>query len=160
MGFDNKQYTPEARRDGLVVQQLDDEVLIYDRQRHKAHCLNQTAALIWNRCDGQTTIAALAQALSQRTGTPIEEEVVRMAVEQLARKHLLQAHAAGAPLVAGVSRREMLKRTGIAAAIALPVITSVVAPTAVQAATCISTGGACTTSAQCCSGLCNAGTCA
>ncbi len=38
--------TPLARHEGLVVQKLDGEVLIYDLQRHRAHCLNSTAAAI------------------------------------------------------------------------------------------------------------------
>jgi hypothetical protein len=42
---------PRARRDELVVEELDDETLVYDLERHKARCLNHTAALVW-RCWG------------------------------------------------------------------------------------------------------------
>ena len=40
---------PAAREEGLIIQEMADEVLVYDRERYKAHCLNQTAALVWRR---------------------------------------------------------------------------------------------------------------
>lgn len=36
---------PAVRHEGLIVQELSDEVLIYDLDRDKAHCLNPTADL-------------------------------------------------------------------------------------------------------------------
>jgi len=35
------------------VKQADGEVLIYDLERNKAHCLNNTAARVWQYCDGE-----------------------------------------------------------------------------------------------------------
>ena len=35
---------PIARSNGLVVQEMPDEVLVYDLDSNKAHCLNETAA--------------------------------------------------------------------------------------------------------------------
>ncbi|HKG23128.1 MAG TPA: PqqD family peptide modification chaperone, partial [Blastocatellia bacterium] len=52
--------SPRARRDALVIRRLPEEVLIYDLQRHKAHCLNGSAAIIWNHCDGKTTMKQMA----------------------------------------------------------------------------------------------------
>jgi PII-like signaling protein len=161
MRKEREQLVPEARKEGLVVQQMTDEVLVYDQKRHRAHCLNQTAALVWKHCDGKKTVAAVADEMSKQAGKRVGEEVVRLAVDELAKSQLLEASGArrwrGAE---GVSRREMMKRAGIAAAVALPIVTSVVAPKAAQAATCRVSGAACTTSAQCCSQVCNAGTCA
>ena len=37
---------PRARQDELIVEELQDETLVYDLQRHKARCLNRTAALV------------------------------------------------------------------------------------------------------------------
>ena len=159
MRKEREQSLPEARKEGLIVQRLADEVLVYDQDRHKAHCLNQTAALVWERCDGKTTVAKLAEQMSRRTGKQVGEDIVRLAIAQLAKGQLLE-ESANQPKAQGVSRREMMKRAGLAAAIALPVVTSIVAPKAAQAATCVPTGGSCTTSAQCCSGLCNTTTCA
>jgi len=47
------QKMPQARRSGLMLEQADGEVLIYDLERNKAHCLNNTAARVWQYCDGE-----------------------------------------------------------------------------------------------------------
>jgi len=38
---------PLARKDQLIVKEVDDEVLVYDLKTDQAHCLNKTAALVW-----------------------------------------------------------------------------------------------------------------
>jgi hypothetical protein len=154
-----EQKVPEARREGLVVQHLTDEVLVYDQDRHKAHCLNHTAALVWERCDGRSTITEIASKLSLETRTEVEQEVVWLAVEQLSKTHLLKGRAVSELGDAGVSRREVMRRIGIGAAVALPMVTSIVAPKATEAANCRTSGQSCGNSAQCCSGVCNSGTC-
>lgn len=150
---------PAAREDGLIMQKVADEVLVYDQQRHKAHCLNQTAALVWRSLDGKSTASQIATRLSQQQGVAVSAAVVQLAVSDLGRSGLLRG-----PIVAegksGLSRRELMKRIGVGAAVALPVVVSVVAPRAAQAATCRLSGQSCTTSSQCCSGVCSAGTCA
>ncbi|MGH9881282.1 MAG: PqqD family peptide modification chaperone [Pyrinomonadaceae bacterium] len=147
---------PLARQKALVVEHLGDEVLVYDLEADRAHCLNATAALIWKNCDGHTSVGQLAQLLEQESHVPASEEIARLALHQLSKKRLL----AGVPAVPGpalVSRRALIRGLGVAAA-ALPLITSIVSPTPAQAATCLSSGQACETSAQCCSGLCDPGT--
>ena len=156
----NRAIRPHARQNGLVVQSLPDELLVYDLERHKAHCLNQTATLVWERCDGKTTAAKIAEQMSKLTGKAVSEEVALLAIEELGRSRLLKQAPVRREASGAVSRRELIKRAGVAAAIALPVVTTIVAPKATQAATCRTSGQACTTSAQCCSGVCNAGTCA
>src|SRR2546423_15689116 len=42
---------PRARDARLVIQELPDELLVYDLERHRAHSLNRTAALVWRHCD-------------------------------------------------------------------------------------------------------------
>ena len=155
-------FTPKARQEGLVVQQLADEVLVYDNERFKAHCLNRTAALVWQHCDGKKTTRDIALALEKEAGSPVGEEVVWLALGQLGKSRLLTERVMPIDGNAGISRREVIRRVGIAAAVALPVVTSIVAPKAAQAANCLPQGSSCTTSAQCCSNLCNgapSGTC-
>jgi hypothetical protein len=151
---------PEARRHGLVVQELSGEVLVYDRERDKAHCLNSTAALVWQYCDGKTPVSQIARAIEAEINAPVDEDIIWLGVEQLSKTHLLSERATLPTHKTGLSRREVMKRIGLAAAVALPVVTSILAPTAAQAANCLPSGGACTTSAQCCSGICNVTTCA
>ena len=155
------QTQPEARPDGLIIRELDNEILIYDTEKNKAHCLNDTAALVWKQCDGQSTAAEISRRLSDQVGTKVDERVVWFALKQFDRDHLLEEKVTvPAPLLmAGLNRREMVRVLGLAAVIAVPLVTSIVAPTAVQAATCLPPGSACSTSAQCCSGLCSNSTC-
>lgn len=138
---------PEGRKDGLVVHSLLEEVLVYDLERHKAHCLNKTAALVWNRCDGKTSVAAIARHLAGELKTPVDEDVVWLAIHQLEKSRLLSEETTPAEHKVGLSRRELIKRIGLGGAIALPLITSIIAPTAAQAGT------------QCSSFICNAGVC-
>jgi hypothetical protein len=157
---DTKGFLPKARAAGLIVQELPGELLVYDQERHKAHCLNNTALLVWRGCDGQTSLAGIARLVSAKLDTPIDEEVVRMAMEKLDSCHLLDESSRMAQPARGQSRREVLRRIGITAAVALPAITSIVAPRAAQAATCLPSGSGCSSSAQCCSGVCSASVCA
>jgi hypothetical protein len=151
----------------LVVNELPDEVLVYDLTRHKAHCLNQTAAQIWHLCDGRRTVPEIARRLAQELDKPVEEEVVWLALGQLSKSRLLEQELSRPDATSRLSRRAAVRRLGLGAALALPVVISIVAPTAVMAATgCIAIGQACTPSAvsQCChptstTGCCDAGTC-
>ncbi len=144
---------PPARRDGLLVQAIDDEVIVYDTERHKAHCLNRTAAVVWEHCDGQTSVADLARRLARELEAPIDETAVWLAVEQLRKTHLL-TESAQPPT--GLSRREVLKRLGVAAAVALPLVTTIRTPVAAQGASCIPNDSPCNqeTGPPCCSGNC------
>jgi hypothetical protein len=159
MKREREQLMPEARKQGLVVQELSGEVLVYDRQRDKAHCLNSTAALVWERCDGKTSVSQIARAIEGQINAPVDDDVIWLGVQQLNKVHLLQERAELPVQETGLSRRDLIKRIGVAAAVALPVVTSIIAPTAAQAANCLASGVACTSSAQCCSGVCS-GTCA
>jgi len=126
---------PRARRDDLVVQDLPEETLVYDVARHRAHCLNRTAALVWRRCDGRTSVAELARCVGRETGLPPDEEVVWMALDRLSKANLLE-NRIQPPKGAPRSRREVLKKLGAVAglAVVLPAVQSIEAPMAAQAA--------------------------
>ena len=144
---------PAARKEGLVIQDLADEVLVYDIERHKAHCLNQTAAWIWRRCDGRATVAALARLLEVESKAPVDEGIIWLGLEQLERDQLLSGQVPRPSAASRMSRRELVGRLSLIAAITLPLVTSMVSPAAGQAASCFGSGHACTNSAQCCTGL-------
>jgi hypothetical protein len=148
---------PRARREGLVIQELPDEVLVYDRERDKAHCLNQTAALVWGYCDGKTTVPTMARHLERDLKTTtVDEKIVWYALNQLSKDHLLADDFVAPAMLSGMSRRQMVRVMGVAAVIALPLVTSIIAPTPAQAATCLATGSSCSSGAQCCSNQCPA----
>jgi hypothetical protein len=148
---------PLARKDGLVINELPEEIVIYDKESHKAHCLNQTAAMIWKRCDGRTTPARIAASLQLELNAPISEDLVWYAIEQLEKDDLLMEKVVRSRSSAGLSRRELIKRLGLAAAVAVPLITTMVAPTAVEAAAsgCVDCNGTlCCPPATCVGGAC------
>jgi hypothetical protein len=155
---------PSARNNGLVVQRLEGEVLVYDTERHTAHCLNHNAALIWEHCDGKRTASQLSELLQSANGNPKttskeKEELVWVALDQLDKSHLLDGPVIRPEITNGMTRRQLMKAAGIAALIAVPVVSTIVAPKAAEAATCLASGQGCTISSQCCSGLCSAGAC-
>ncbi|MCA1593965.1 MAG: PqqD family protein [Acidobacteria bacterium] len=80
---------PRARADNLVVRELPDEVLVYDLERHRAVCLNRTAALVWKHCDGRRDAAGIARHLRGQLPEAMPEELVWLALERLGREHLL-----------------------------------------------------------------------
>ena len=128
------QYLPAAREARLLVRELAEEVLVYDEEGHRAHCLNRTAALVWKSCDGRTSVARIAERVGAQMSAHVSEEVVWLALEQLAEFDLLSTGAARAAAATSlISRRKMLRRLGVAAAVSLPLITSVVSPTAAEA---------------------------
>lgn len=151
---------PQARSSPLVVQELPGETLVYDSERHQAHCLNHSAALLWKLCDGKRSVPEIARQLEKELGTPIDETMVWYGLKQLGKFHLLEEEVSPPQLLMGMSRRDFVRKAGITAAIAIPVISSIVAPTAASAASCLVSGQMCTMSVQCCSGICNAGFCA
>lgn len=155
-----EQIKPQARSEGLVIQELSDEVLIYDLERDKAHCLNQSAAIIWRHCDGKTSISQLAQIVARESGVPADEELVWLALEQLSKAQLLPPVVKRDAGKKPMTRREVIKRIGLGAAAAIPVVTSIVAPMAAQAATLKAPGATCSSPAECSSGLCASGHCA
>lgn len=150
------QKMPQARRSGLIIQEVDSEILIYDQDSNKAHCLNQTAAKVWKYCDGETTLADACSALSRDLETPVDEKLVWYAVDQFSKDHLLEKEIAPpAFIIPGMNRRQMVRTLGLAAIVAVPLVTSIVAPTPAQAATCKLAGVPCTAGTECCSGACN-----
>jgi hypothetical protein len=159
MGSSSEQVKPQARKEGLVIQELPDEVLIYDLERDKAHCLNQTAALIWKHCDGNTGIAQLTEIAAGASALPGDEEVVWLALEQLSKARLLSEAVKRQESKKPMTRREVIRRIGLGAAAAIPVVTSIVAPMAAQAATLLPSGSPCSSPAQCVNGSCAAGHC-
>src|SRR5437762_2531757 len=99
----NEQMRPKARQsegEGIVIRDLDDETLVYDLRRHRAHCLNRTASFLWRRCDGETAVSDLSAALTSELGTPADERVVWLALRQLDRAQLFTERlpAGGEPI--------------------------------------------------------------
>ena len=133
---------PKARKEEIVVQEVADEVLVYDLRTNRAHCLNETAAFVWRACDGKNSVVEIGRKCRQESGKAVSEEMIYLAIEQLGKRDLLERKIE--VVFEGQSRREALKRIGLGAMIALPIVTSLTAPTAVLAGTICPAGTVCT----------------
>ncbi|MGB7068859.1 MAG: PqqD family protein [Pyrinomonadaceae bacterium] len=157
---------PLSRKRDLVVQDLDNEVLIYDLTVNKAYCLNKTSSMVWQECDGKRSVAEISQILSKDQNSSVSEDVVWLALKQFKKDNLLSNEALVTPFD-GLSRRETVKRIGLTSMAALPLIASLVAPTPIHAQSATGscngggpgtssflTGTICAGNLDCCSGIC------
>jgi hypothetical protein len=127
---------PLARHRDVVVQELGEEILVYDLNIHKAFNLNETSSKVYNACDGKTTFEELKRRHE------FTDDLIYLTLDQLKDENLIEDYQAK---FAGVSRREVIRKVGLATMIALPVIIGLTAPTAIQAASCAGTNPAGTT---------------
>jgi hypothetical protein len=133
-------FVPRPRRQGVISQELDGELLLYVEENHRASSLNSSASRIWALCDGQRAASAIA------VETEVGSDAVLATLRQFADAGLLE-NGSELPSV-NLSRRRMLGRVGIAG----PVILMVMAPLAKAAASCV-VSGTCTPGQTCCSTL-------
>jgi hypothetical protein len=121
---------PRARTQGFLTEEVNDELRVYDEE-HDAECrLNAGAALVWRNCDGERTVADLAEILR-------EEDLVMIALDDLlAHGLILSGYEKRPDSAARLSRRRFLRRVGIAgaAAMAVPIVYSTAVPTMAAAA--------------------------
>lgn len=163
----NDDFTPKSRKENLVIQELEGEILIYDLEKNKALCLNETSALVWQTCDGSRTIAGISDAIGKQLNSQINEDLIWLALDQLSKENLIENKDEIKSKFAGMSRREAVRKVGLASLIALPVIASITAPVAAQTGTCVNqppgtpgcqpNGMTCASPIECCSCNCNSG---
>ncbi len=128
---------PLARKEGLLEETVGEELLLYDRASHTAHCLSPIAACVWRHCDGEHDATELAELVGA------SESLVADALHELREKDLLAAEPQ--PMqstVPGVSRREAIGRAaryGAAAAAGSMIVSATTATPAMAA----SKGAAC-----------------
>jgi hypothetical protein len=138
-----------AKRDGLVVQAIGDEVIVYDPATHQAHSLNRPAALVFERVDGKASVSEIASAVGDDLGGRSGDRIVEVALDRLGSAGLLTPPTSS-------SRRAVLR--GLALAL-VPVVTTVLVPRAAAAASCGGNGAPCVAPGDCCTSyICNTAT--
>lgn len=149
----NDHSIPRARKQGLIVQEVEDEVLIYDIERKQAHALNSTAALVWKSCDGKRTVSEIQQQASRQVGSSTNASIVWYALEQLDKYQLLEASEQPPVARSGITRREFITKFALAAAV-VPLVKSIKVPGPSQNGSCVAWGGPCdpVTGPFCCPG--------
>ena len=126
---------PKARQEGLLVQEVGDELAVYDQEIHRAHRLNQTAAIVWRHCDGQRSVEDLTVVLQQQLNPVVDHEVVLLALDQLHSARLLETPVGRSADETRMSRRAVVRKVGLVGVLSLllPVITTIAVPTPAQA---------------------------
>lgn len=122
---------PLVKTEGLVMQDLGDELLVYDMETKQASCLNRSARSFLQSCDGETTVYEAAEKLD------LSPDLVISTVGAFSKAGLLAEPLSGIPTT-GISRRKLL-RAAATLGVAVPIVSTLVAPSAVHAASC---GGA------------------
>ena len=123
---------PLARIEGLITEEVDGELLVYDAQRDVACRLNGSAALVWQSSDGKRTVDDLVAVLSEELGELADEDMVMVALDHLAEHGLIESgYDPREANAARISRRRFIRRVGVvgAASMAVPVVHSMVVPT-------------------------------
>jgi len=133
-------YKPSARKSDIVVQDSHDETVIYDLKSNKAFCLNETSTLVWQLCDGRKSVSEISDAMSVQLKTLVSEDIVWLALDQISKDGLLEKGDAINNHFAGLSRREAIRKVGIASMVALPIVSVIVAPNAAHAQSCVGAG--------------------
>lgn len=117
------------KRKDTIVRQVGDEFLVYDLKTNKAHCLNRIAAEVWMLCDGKTTVAEIVRKVGE-TKSSVDEAVIELALSRLQEAGLIDQDSGAEPMIP--SRRVALRKMATAA-LALPLVTTILVPTAAQA---------------------------
>jgi hypothetical protein len=123
---------PKARKSELVIQELDNEILIYDLQTDKVFSLNETSALVWELATGDRNVTEIAQIVSQKLNFPTNEDLIWLALEQLKKENLIEENSVESSPFIGMKRREIIKKVGLSTLLTLPLIVSLTTPTAAQ----------------------------
>lgn len=131
---------PLSKRDGTIVSELDGELVVYNPETNVACHLNKSAATVWRHSDGTRSIADLAEIVARELGAIADEDVVLVALDSLAEHDLIESGYERRDInESRITRRRFIRRVGLAggAAVALPVVASLVVPTAAAASSII-----------------------
>jgi hypothetical protein len=119
-----------VRIQGLLLERVEAEILVYRSDSEDAAAFNEAAAAVFDLCDGSRDVEGIVEELS--AGHPsLGRDEVLLALNELRDAGLID----GAPGDTGPSRRELLRRLGAGtiAAAAIPVVEIIVGPSVAAA---------------------------
>jgi len=114
--------------EGLLIERPAGELLVLKPSTNEAHALNQTAAIVFDLCDGATTPAQMVTEVARRTGLPADQGIVELALTELSDAGLITLEESAQPALSrrGLIRKLALPVAGIAL---LPVVETILMPT-------------------------------
>jgi hypothetical protein len=80
MGSD-PEYRPRVR-DDVAFRELERDWVVFDPVARRLHALNLTAALVWEQCRGDLTVAQIAEAVRAAFAQAPDADAVRRDVEE------------------------------------------------------------------------------
>jgi hypothetical protein len=127
MNSDTRIYPLRKDSASMIQEELAGELMVLDLATRKAFCLNRSAVVVWEHCDGKTSIEELARLLAEETETPAELRVVEFALHKLNQEGLMEYVPAPVAEDANLDRRRLFGKLGWAAAAmaALPLVLTV-----------------------------------
>lgn len=148
-------------RTGLLCNELDGQMLIYNQNADTIHLLDPTTARVFELLqNGARTQEEVVSELPDIDGSRSGDALFDLAIEELRKAELLDERVALAAPIIGISRRELLRKvalTGAAAAI-VPTIVTLSATRAFGQGSCLAKKACCNVNADCCSGKCDPST--
>lgn len=154
-----------ARSTDVAAKWVVDELVVHDARTDRTHLLDPVTAAVYSRAaDGASSEDLVSAVVAAGLVDPaVAEDLLLVALAELERANLLEEGGAE-HRPRGMTRRDLLRKGGVAA-IAVPAIITITAPPAAANHTgqsCRNLGQSCTTGAHavpCCSGTCSGGTC-
>ncbi len=128
---------PVIRTKKLLIQQIGDEVVIYDQENYESHCLTSFVASVWRFCDGKNTVEDIIRLLEPRLTISSNEdinanELVRQSLDEMEQKGLIKEYLPGSKTDSAFSRRKVLKTSVLVGGFAIgsmsPLIKTILAP--------------------------------
>lgn len=116
---------PVARVNELHVEQVGDDLVLFDHRTHAAHSLNAAAAFVWERCDGEHIEEQIA-AEACEAGFDLPAAAVHQTINELRDKQLLATDAEPRTASGWRISRRTLAKTAVAALV--PAIVSIASP--------------------------------
>jgi hypothetical protein len=115
---------PKVRATGVRIEEVDEELLVYDLEKHRAHSLNIGAAAVFRLCDGERSVEEINVAAAEALGVAPDLSMVEQALRQFERAGLLEVDA----VEQAADRRHLLRKLGWAAVV--PFVASIAIPSA------------------------------
>jgi hypothetical protein len=147
-------------RTGLLCNELDGQMLIYNQHSDTIHLLDPTTARVFDLLrSGALTKEEVINDLSNEDSRA-SPALIDLAIQELRKAELLDESSSSNAPTTGISRRELLRKitlTGAAAAI-IPTIVTLSATRAYGQTSCLAKKACCTVDAECCSNKCDLST--
>ncbi|HLO86815.1 MAG TPA: PqqD family protein [Nostocaceae cyanobacterium] len=130
---------PVARTENLLLQDVGNELIIYDQRNNSSHCLTPIAVRVWELSNGQNTVNDIAKKLEKEFDLPIDGDVdvrglVWLTLEELERYSLIKEYLKqpATEEIFGISRRKVIKTATLVGGFAIgsmfPLVKSVAVP--------------------------------